>query len=339
MGATRKVAGGIVALVGVVFLVSIVMNDLFAVGPAFEDLADGFRPIMQEDALAALEQDLQGLAAVAEEFPAQAVPMMSQALGVTPEEFTAGMQEQYPNVATGMEQLPSVIESFEGVVATLQAEIDRFASADAIPTEDLPATTIPWAMLVAGIVLIGLGIAIALTTGRWAPITAIVVGALLVVVPVALSLPSKAADADQMNENLKPVYTAELVSGAQQGLQVVGAMGEQMQNEMLPALAQQLGMDEAALQGFLQENLPATAGAIGAMPDAMGRFTSVVETFDAHLEDYQTISDVAFVPIVWTLIIGGAVALLAGIWAAFAARRAVGAAGGSGSEGSAPATS
>jgi hypothetical protein len=50
----------------------------------------------------------------------------------------------------------------------------------------------------------------------------------------------------------------------------------------------------------------------------MGRFTTMVETFDAHLEDYETISDVAFVPIVWTLIIGGAVALLAGIWAALA---------------------
>ena len=314
----RKVAGGLVALVGVAFLVSIVVNQLFSVGPAFERMADGFRPVMQEEAIAALEQDLQGLAAVSEEFPTQAVPMMSQALGVTPDEFVVGMQEQYPDVATGMDQLAAVVESFSGVVSTLEAEIDRFASADAIPTEDLPATTIPWAMLVAGIVLIGVGITIAVTTGRAAPIAAAVVGALLVVVPLALSLPSKAADADQMNENLKPVYTQELVEGAQQGLQVVGAMGAQMQEEMLPGLGEQLGMDEAALQGFLGENLPATAAAIGAMPDAMGRFTTVVETFDAHLEDYETISDVAFVPIVWTLIIGGAVALLAGIWAALA---------------------
>lgn len=317
----RKVAGGLVALAGVGFLVSIVVNQLFSVGPAFERMADGFRPVMQEEAIATLEQDLQGLAAVSEEFSTQAIPMISQALGVTPEEFVAGMQQQYPDVATGIDQLAATVESFSGVVATLEAEIDRFASADAIPTENLPATTIPWAMLIAGIVLIGLGIVIAVTPGRAAPIAAVVVGALLIVVPLVLSLPSKAADADQMNENLKPVYTQELVTGAQQGLQVIGAMGTQMQEEMLPALGQQLGMDEAALQGFLGENLPATAGAMEAMPDAMGRFTTVVETFDAHLEDYQTISDVAFVPIVWTIIIGGAIALLGGIWAALAARR------------------
>jgi hypothetical protein len=318
----RKVAGGLVALVGVAFLMSIVVNQLFSVGPAFERMADGFRPIMQEEALAALEQDLQGFTAVGAEFSTQGVEMMSQALGVTPEEFAAMMQQQFADVAAGMEQLPTVVENFNGVVATLRAEIDRFASADAIPTESLPATTIPWAMLIAGIVLIGLGIAIAVTPGRGVAIGAIVVGALLVVVPLVLSLPSKAADADQMNENLMPVYTLELVTGAKQGLQVVGAMGTQLQETMLPALAEQLGMDEAAVQGFLAENLPATAGALGAMPDAMGRFTAVVEAFDTHLEDYQTISDVAFVPIVWTLIIGGAVALLAGIWAAFAARRA-----------------
>jgi len=131
----------------------------------------------------------------------------------------------------------------------------------------------------------------------------------------------RSALADQMNENLQPVYTAELVGGAGQALGTVGAMGTQMQEQMLPALAQQLGMDDAALQGFLQENLPAISGALQTMPDAMERFTGVVDTFGAHLEDFDTLKPVAFVPIVWTLIVGGIVALLAGAWALFAPGR------------------
>jgi hypothetical protein len=319
----RKAAGAIVALVGVVFIVSIVVNQLFSVGPAFERMSDGFRPIMTEEALATLRQDVQGLQAVSDEFQTTGVPMMAQALGMTPEEFAGFMGEQYPDVATGVEQFPTVVQSFTGVLDTLEAELDRFASADAIPTSSLPATTIPWAMLVAGLALIGLGIVIAFTPGRAAAIAAAVIGLLLVVVPIVLSLPSKAADADEMNENLKPVYTQELVAGAQQSLQVVDAMGTQMTEEMLPALAAQLGMDEAALQGFLGENLPAMAAGMQAMPEAMGRFTELVGTFEQHLEDYQTISDVAFVPIVWTLIIGGAIALLAAIWALLVAPKRV----------------
>jgi hypothetical protein len=317
----RRVAGAVVALVGVVFIGSIVVNELFSVGPAFEDLSDGFRPVMRQEALATARQDLDGLQAASEELQTAGLPMMAQALGMTPEEFAGFLGEQYPDVATGVEQLPAVVESFGGVIDTLEAELERFASADAIPTSSLPATTIPWAMLVAGLLLIGLGIAISFTAGRVAPIAAGIVGVLLVVVPFALSLPTKAADADRMNENLEPVYTQELVTGAQQGLEVVGAMGTEMTEELLPALAAQMGMDEAALQAFLGENLPATAAGIQAMPEAMGRFTTLVETFETHLEDYETIGDVAFVPIVWTLVIGGAVALLASVWAFVATGR------------------
>jgi hypothetical protein len=317
----RKTAGAIVALVGVVLIGSILVNDLFTVGPAFEDMSDGFRPVMTEEAIATLEQDLQGMQAAGEEFQTAGVPMFSEALGMSPEEFTAFMQEQYPDVAAGMEQMPAIVESFGGVLSTLEAELENFASADAIPTTSLPATTIPWAMLVAGVVLIVLGILIAVTRGRTTPIIAMVVGALLVVVPFVLSLPTKAANADQMNEDLKPVYTAELIAGAQEGLAVVGAMGTQMTEEMLPALGAQLGMDEAALQAFLGENTPAMAGVIQAMPEAMGRFTELVGTFDTHLEDYLILTEVAFVPIVWTIIVGGAIALAGALWALFALRR------------------
>jgi hypothetical protein len=317
----RKTAGAIVALVGVVLIGSILVNDLFSVGPAFERMSDGFRPTMTEETIATLQQDLQGMQASSEEFPTTGVPMFSEALAMTPEGFAGFMQEQFPEVAAGIEQLPAITESFTGVVGTLQAELERFASADAIPTTTLPATTIPWGMLVAGVALVVLGVLIAFLRGRTAPIVAAVVGGMLVVVPLLLSLPTKAANADQMNENLKPVYTQELITGAQQSLAVVGAMGTQMTEEMLPALGAQLGMDEATLQAFLGDNLPATAALIAAMPEAMGRFTELVETFGANLEDYLTLTEVAFVPIVWTLIIGGAIVLAGSLWALFVARR------------------
>ncbi len=317
----RTAAGVVVALVGVAFLGSVLVNDLFSVGPAFERMSDGFRPVMQEETIAALQQDLAGLQAVTDEFQTTAVPMLSQALQLTPEEFQGMMQAAFADVATGMEQLPAIIENFNGVVGVLDAEQDRFASADAIPASSLPATTVPWALLIAGLVLVALGIAIIVLPGRVAPIAAAIVGALLIVAPLALSLPSKASAADTMNEHLKPVYNQALIDGANQALATVGAMGAQMQEGMLPALAEQLGMDQTQLQAFLQEQLPATAQGLQSMPDAMGRFTEVVAAFDAHLQDYETLTSVSFVPIVWTMILGGVVALVAALLALFGRSR------------------
>lgn len=319
MRGQRRVAGIVVALVGVVFLGSVIVNDLFAVGSAFERMSDGFRPVMAPEPIATLEQDLAGLQAVSDEFGTTAVPLISDALGMTAEGFTAFMGEQSPDVATGVQQLPDIVASFEGVVGTLEAELERFADADAIPTSSLPATTVPWGLTIAGVVLLVLGAAIALQPGRGLAIGAVFVGALLIAAPLAMSLLGKASSADTMNENLKPVYTAEMLEGAQQSLAVVGAMGTQMQEAMLPTLGQQLGMDEAQLQAFLEENLPAMAGTMAGMPDAMDRFTATVETFQAHLDDFETLKPVAFTPIVWTMLLGGVVALLAGAWAVIAA--------------------
>lgn len=316
----RKTAGTLVAVVGIAFIGSVIVNQLFSVGPAFESMSDGFRPAMQPAAIAALTNDLAGLRAVSDEFGSKAVPTFSAAMQMTPEQFTSFMQQTYPDVAAGIAALPGIATNFRGVVGTLANERDRFARADAIPTSSLPATTIPWGLLVAGIVLLGLGVWIFVRPVRGVAIAAAIVGALLVAVPLVLSLPGKASAADTMNEHLKPVYTAQMLTGAKGALGTVGAMGSQMQ-EMLPALGQQLGMDETQLNAFLGESLPAMAQGMQAMPAAMGRFTSMVQTFRAHLTDYDTIKDVAFVPIVWTMIVGGILALLAGLWGALATRR------------------
>ena len=318
----RRTAGWLVAAVGAAFIVTVIVGSLFSVGPAFERMSDGFSPIMKPAPIGQLQSDLKGLSAVSAEFGTKAVPMLSQALKMSPEQFRAYMGQQYPAMATGMKQLPAIVTQFQGVVGTLQAEQGRFARADAIPTSNLPATTVPWGLLAAGIVLLGLGLLMAVRPTRlWAGL-AVAVGASLLVGSLALSLPGKASASDTMNNHLKPVYTAQMLTGAKGALTVVGAMGQEMQTKMLPALGRQLGMDQAQLQGFLTQNLPATAAGIQVMPQALARFDGLLKTFDAHLADYDTLKPVSFVMVVWIMIAGGIVALLAGAWGLIARRKA-----------------
>ena len=307
----RKVAAAVVALVGIVFIILILVNNLFAVGPAFEEMIDDFRPLLQEESLAQAQADVDGLAAAGEEFQTEIAPTMAQQLGMSPEEFGAMVQAQYPAVAQGMEALPEITETFSGLIQTLDSQRELFESADAIPTDDLPATTVPWIILIAGLAAIIVGVLMLLPGRTWS-IVAVVLGAGLVIVTFALNLPQKAADADQLNENLTPIYTQELIDGASASLAVVSAMGQQMQSEMLPDLAAQMGMSQDELNAFMGENFPATAAVMQTMSDSLQRFEAFVGVFAVNLDNYETIQPVSFSPIIWAMIIGGVIIILMG---------------------------
>lgn len=312
-GWQRMASGALVVVVGIVLIASTFMNNLFEVGPAFEDMIEDFRPMLTTEALNTASADIGGLGAVGDEFETAVIPGMSAQMGMEPQEFGAFMGENFPAVAQGVEALPEISGTFSGLIGTLAAEQGRFASADAIPTESLPATTVPWGLLGAGIVTIIVGLAM-FGQLRIGSLFALVLGVALVGVPALLSLPEKAADADQLNENLEPVYTAELVAGAEGSLGVIGAMGEELQGDMLPALGQQLEMSPEELSGFIGENFPAMAGVMANMETTMGRFQGMVTGFDANLDNYEVLKPVKFVPIIWTMIFSGIALVLFGSW-------------------------
>lgn len=312
----RKIAGGLVILVGVVFIAVTLINNLFAVGPAFEEMIDDFRPLLAEESLDTARADIAGLEAAGAEFQTAIAPGMAQQLGMTTEEFGAMVQSDYPAVAQGMQALPEITATFSGLIDTLDTQRELFESADAIPTDDLPATTVPWIITISAVLAILSGVMLFMPGRVW-PIVAVVLGAGLVIVTFALNLPQKAADADQLNENLTPIYTQELIDGAQGSLGVIAAMGDEMQNKMLPDLAAALGMSSDELNAFMGENFPATAAAMQTMPDSLERFEGFVGIFAMNLDNYETIQPVSFTPIIWMMVIGGILILLAGGYCIF----------------------
>lgn len=307
----RKISGGLVILVGVVFIVVTLINNLFAVGPAFEEMITDFRPLLAEESLNTARADIAVLEAAGEEFQTAVAPGMAQALGMTPEEFAGMVQGQYPAVAQGMQSLPEITATFSGLIDTLDSQRALFESADAIPSDDLPATTVPWIITISGLLAIAAGVMLFMPGRVWA-ILAVVLGAVLLIATFALNLPQKAADADELNENLTPIYTQELIDGATGSLAIIGAMGQEMQTKMLPDLAAALGMSPDELNAFMGENFPATAAAMQSMPDSLPRFESFVGIFAMNLDNYETIQPVSFTPIIWMMVIGGILILLAG---------------------------
>ncbi len=310
----KNIIGAGVFIIGVALIVVVFANDLFTVAPAFEELTDEFgATVMQADIITTAEGDVAALEAVSVEFGEVIVPTLSGAMGMDAASFTAFVGENYTAVATGVAALPQVVEQFNGVMQLMNSQLDNFEQADAIPTSSLPATTLPWIILLIGIAAVVVGIVLFFKF-RIGAILAIVLGVTVVASSVILNLVDKAGAADDMNEAFKPAYTEELVSGSEQALVVVGAMGQEMSSEMLPALAQQLGMSEEELGQFMAANFPATAEAMQTLEPTMGRFTVLVGAFDSQLENYNTIKDTVLQPIAWMVLIGGGLILILGAW-------------------------
>ena len=314
----RLPAFGVLAI-GVVVLIVLFTNNLFAVGSAFEELTDAFRPIMTDEAIATAQADVEGLGAVSDEFQNDVAPAVANALQMSPDELNVFLGTEFPSVAAGVGALPEIVPQFTGVVGLLAEQQSNFESADGIPTSSLPASTVPWIILLIGVGALVVGI-LMLGTGRQSWLIATGFGAVVVVLSLLLSFLPKSSAADDLNEALKPVYTPELVANSGQALGVVGAMGQEMQEKMLPALGQQLSMNEEQMAGFLSQ-FPATEAALGGLGDSLGRFQSMITAFDSQLDNYDTIKNTSLYPISLTLLVAGLLVMACGVWRFFVNRR------------------
>ena len=306
-----KIVSGLVMLVGAGLVATALISNLFTVGPAFENLITDFRPALTQTSIDTARSDIASLSAVQTEFSTKLVPALSQQLKMTPEQFNGFVSQNFPAVAAGMGALPTAVPAFDGLINILDQQRPLFASADAIPTKTLPATTVPWGLFGAGILIFIIGLTI-LRSPKAGGAAALVLGLLVVTLSMFLSLPGKSADADKLNANLKPVYTQTLVDNSKASLATIGAMGAEMQTTMLPALATQLKMSPAQLQGFLGSNFPATANALQTMPASMERFNGLVKVFDENLSNYNTLKPIGLAKIVLIMIFAGGFTALLG---------------------------
>lgn len=312
LGWPRKLAAGVMVLIGIGFVAITLIANLFSVGPAFDRLTDGFRPIMTQSAITTAQHDVQGLSAAGTEIQSALLPALAQQLNTTPAQLQQLMAQQYPDVMKGLQALPTITPQFNALLATLDKTQPLFVSADAIPTKDIPATSVPWSLLVVGLVALGLGVLVWFSPRARAPIIATVLGAALIALPLSMNMVNKASNADQMNANLKPLYNQSLIDNSRGALTTLGAMGTQMQQQMLPQLAGQLHITVAQLQATLKQVAPTTAGLLGGFDATMARFDNMIGQFDKHLGDYKTLKPVSFEPIVWSMIVGGIVLFLLG---------------------------
>ncbi|MHB1390091.1 MAG: hypothetical protein ACYCXF_02505 [Thermoleophilia bacterium] len=149
-------------------------------------------------------------------------------------------------------------------------------------------------------------------TNRILSILILIVGVALLVAPVGYKMFDRAPAGANMMKDFEPVLTRPNVTTFQGHMQTFGAMQADMK-KMLPALAKQMGMTDAALNGMMQQQFPGVANGINQM-DKMGQdFSRVITVMDTNVDNFQKADQLPMRTMPWFFVIAGvALIVLAG---------------------------
>jgi hypothetical protein len=285
----RRIALTVVLLAGTFWLVSTLALSYPEKTQGVDNLTNAFRPVFTNAGIKQSQTDIATINNFAAEFQTKAVPALAGQLHVTPAQLVTSLSQQYPDVGKGVAQLPTSLPYFNHLVAGLAAQQSNFHQADAIPTKDLPATTVHWLFVILGVLAIALALLglVRATASRTVLVASAVLGVAVIAVSLILSVPGKAKAVDDLTNAFRPVFTEQGAAQTREYLTTVQAMDTQLTSSALPGLAKALGVSPTDLAGSLAKNFPAVATGLQEMPQILNRFDHLVTGIQSNLKNFR----------------------------------------------------
>jgi len=114
-----------------------------------------------------------------------------------------------------------------------------------------------------------------------------VIGAFLVIFPLAIGLPGKSAASGDMMTAFRPQMTDTALAAGSADIATVGAMSKQMQTQMLPDLAAQMHLSQQQMGQFFATSFPAVSTGMQQLPQVMARFGGLHQIMVDQQGNYQ----------------------------------------------------
>jgi len=154
---------------------------------------------------------------------------------------------------------------------------------------------------------------------RVALVAMAVIGAFLIVFPLATNLQGKSSATGDMMTAFRPQMSSTALAQGVTDEQVMAAMGKQLNTQMLPTLAAQLHMTPAQLSAFLATNYPAVAKGLAEFGTILPFFGNLNGTMQAQQSNFQQADQIptGFMPptsMTWLFIVPGGALLLLGLF-------------------------
>jgi hypothetical protein len=308
----RKVVATIAVVCGLGLVILPFALSLFARAPAGERVTNRFRETMSVQGLHNLAANFGTMGALVDQFVNETSPQLARELHMTTAEYNAYVGRQFPAVAAGVKGIPPLVAFVTPVAAQLEALHPQFDSVDSLPFLGLSLTTIPWILLAIGAALIGLGVVTLRTRGRAPLILAAALGSALLVLPLALSYPRKASDAQKVAAVGRVALSRQAATGAQTANELIDNMVTQVNTQMVPTVARRLHLTPTALETSIANNYPAVAKGLSAWRSIKPGAVELVRRQVASVNDAAEMNGLDFNPLPWYMMGPGIALLLAG---------------------------
>ena len=279
------------------------------VGFKAETVANLVRSELTDEGLAQHRADYEQARTVFEGLDDEVIPAAAAGVGIEEAQLRALVDVGYPDVASVISQRDELLAFAESGLTNLEQQQGRFERADSLPVPGLPAwTSSLLTLLLAAMLLSAGGLMFAGKAG--AGLTAAgTVAALLIVVPLVLQAPGKAADTQEVLDSLSPTDAA--VSRTEAAFATANAGWLELDERLLPDLATVAGTDREGLDTLIAVEFPEVAAGLVAMPGIIERYGHRARVRADGAADLRTLKSVPIRQLGWFgPAYGGAVALV-----------------------------
>jgi hypothetical protein len=156
-------AAGLTVIVGVVLVGVALFCQIHVKGEAVDRLTTTLKPFFTADGAAQTRQDMDAVQAMADQLQNDTLPFLATNLKMTPAQLNDFLAKNFPDVATGVASLDTVLPRFQADVTAISDNVKSFKDASNIPGDipvvgDQPTSSVFWWLVLPGVALILVGI-------------------------------------------------------------------------------------------------------------------------------------------------------------------------------------
>ncbi|HEY5172783.1 MAG TPA: hypothetical protein VIK54_13730 [Acidimicrobiia bacterium] len=258
MSMARRTASILTLLAGAYLIVLPFAMSLFTRTSDAQKLNDYYRSLMSDQGINQFGTNLQIVDDAAGELPAVVLPKLAHDLGMSQTQLQAYIAQNYPHVAAFITGTPKLLPLLNPATKAVLAQRANFHDADQFPVANVPVNYGPYALLVGGSLLVGVGLLLQRDRRSRSYLVVLAIGIGMVVAPIALGWFHETAAAEKVAEAARPPFSAAVGNTVVDNIYGIDAAFVEMRHAMFPSIARHLGLTTAQMDSTLHADFPAT---------------------------------------------------------------------------------
>ena len=152
--------------VGLVIVSGLLAGSMFGKASSADQMTTAFKPVFAAQSAQQARADTNTVKAMAAELTQKALPGLGTALHMTPTQMSGLMSQQFPAVATGVSQLPQIVQRMDAATSLIEGNVDNYNQSASIPWTPGSMTLMVWLMMIPALLAIAFAAGGLLLAGR-----------------------------------------------------------------------------------------------------------------------------------------------------------------------------